>query len=152
MAVRGQKPKPAVQKKLEGNPGKRKIDDLLEFEPCKSMAPPAFLDAIAKSEWRRVAKYLISKGVLTAPDRTALVLYCSCWSQLVESTKIIHKEGLIVSVRGETKAHPAARMRFNAITQLRQLCIEFGMTPSARGRIQIPGDVKDDDDSWLGLD
>lgn len=75
-----------------------------------------------------------------------------CLMQLVESTKILQKEELTMLVRGKTKAHPAVRMRFNAITQLRQLCVELGMTPSGRGRMQLPGDVGDDDDAWLGLD
>ena len=56
MATRGRKPKPTALKVLEGNPGKRPLNEL-EPKP-KKQAPscPSWLEPEAKKEWRRMAK------------------------------------------------------------------------------------------------
>lgn len=58
MAQRGRKPKPTALKVLEGNPGKRQLN-VVEPKP-RNKAPkcPAWLDAEAKKEWRRLANVI----------------------------------------------------------------------------------------------
>ena len=80
--MRGRKPKPTTLKILEGNPGKRSLN---EHEPqVQAEIPecPEFLDDEARAEWFRMAKVLQDMGLLTQADRAALAAYCvaySCW-------------------------------------------------------------------------
>ena len=64
----GRKPKPTAIKKLEGNPGKRKLNTK-EPIPAKGMPEcPQWLLAEAKKEWERLADLMNQMGVLTEVD------------------------------------------------------------------------------------
>lgn len=68
----GRKPKPTAVKKLEGNPGKRKLNTK-EPVPAKGMPTcPNWLLPEAKSEWKRLAELMNQMGVLTEVDRAHL--------------------------------------------------------------------------------
>jgi phage terminase small subunit len=80
MAVRGRKPKPTALKVLEGNPGKRPLNEK-EPQP-KRQAPrcPSWLEPEAKKEWKRMAKTLEAIGVLTQVDKAAFAGYCQAYA------------------------------------------------------------------------
>ena len=60
----GRKPKPTAIKKLEGNPGKRKLNTK-EPIPAKGMPNcPEWLMPEAKKEWERLADLMNQMGVL----------------------------------------------------------------------------------------
>ena len=64
----GRKPKPTALKKLEGNPGKRKLNTK-EPMPGKGMPDcPKWLLPEAKKEWERLCVKLSEMGVLTEID------------------------------------------------------------------------------------
>ena len=64
----GRKPKPTALKKLEGNPGKRKLNTK-EPMPGKGMPDcPKWLLPEAKKEWERLCVKLSEIGVLTEID------------------------------------------------------------------------------------
>ena len=56
MATRGRKPTPTAIKELEGNPGKRALNDREPKPQKKAPACPKWLEDEAKKEWRRLAK------------------------------------------------------------------------------------------------
>ena len=61
----GRKPKPTTVKKLEGNPGKRKLNTK---EPVLAKGMPACPDWLipeAKKDWERLAKSVNQMDVLT---------------------------------------------------------------------------------------
>ena len=89
MAQRGRKPKPTALKVLEGNPGKRQLN-IVEPKP-KKKAPkcPAWLDAEAKKEWRRLAKQLEDLGILTQIDMAAFAGYCEAYSRWKEAEELL---------------------------------------------------------------
>ena len=61
----GRKPKSTALKKLEGNPGKRKLN-MKEPVPAKGMPDcPKWLLPEAKEEWKRLCQKLSDMGVLT---------------------------------------------------------------------------------------
>lgn len=61
----GRKPKPTAMKKLEGNPGKRKLNTK-EPVPAKGMfVCPDWLMSEAKKEWERLAKLMNQMDVPT---------------------------------------------------------------------------------------
>lgn len=72
----GRKPKPTAVKKLEGNPGKRKLNSK-EPVPAKGMPTcPDWLMPEAKKEWERPAELMNQMGVLTEVDTAAFVEIC----------------------------------------------------------------------------
>lgn len=74
----GRKPKPTAVKKLEGNPGKRKLNTK-EPVPAKGMPDcPEWLLPEAKKEWERLAdpyKYSVSRHYLRIQEK----IYCNNW-------------------------------------------------------------------------
>lgn len=75
----GRKPKPTAVKKLEGNPGKRKLNTK-EPNPGKGMPDcPTWLLPEAKTEWIRLSEKLNQMGVLTEIDRSAFAAYCQSY-------------------------------------------------------------------------
>ena len=81
----GRKPKPTAVKKLEGNPGKRKLNTK-EPNPGKGMPDcPAWLLPEAKTEWIRLSEKLNQMGVLTENDRSAFAAYCQSYGGIREA-------------------------------------------------------------------
>ena len=74
MAQRGRKPKPTAIKELEGNPGKRPLNDA-EPKPVRKAPPcPKWLEPEAKKEWRRLSKQLEQIGVLTKVNQASVFM------------------------------------------------------------------------------
>lgn len=136
MAQRGRKPKPTAVKELEGNPGKRALN---EFEPKpKKKAPkcPTWLDSEAKKEWRRVAKQLEELGVLTEVDMAAFAGYCEAYARWKEAEEFISKHGTIVKTpSGYWQQVPQVSIAQTYLKIMIKFCEQFGLTPSSRSRI-----------------
>lgn len=103
--------------------------------PC----PPNWLSSYAKTEWKRMAQLLRDQGMLEQVDRAALATYCRAWSQLRDAEKLIQEQGLTVTGgSGGEKLNPAVTAASQAQKQIKDFCVEYGMTPAARSRVQ-PG-------------
>jgi P27 family predicted phage terminase small subunit len=115
---------------------------------------PRHLDGIAREEWRRVAPLLTRRGLLTPSDTVALEAYCQQYAAYRACQEIVAKEGLIVqSPKGPT-LHPAARHAQACLKEIRAFAVEFGCTPSSRGRMELPpapDPEKDEFDAFLDL-
>ena len=144
MGARGFPPQPTALKILKGNPGRRPLNDS-EPQPDKVMPTcPAWLDATAKSEWKRVTPQLYTMGLLTKIDRSALAMYCDMWSQLLAARKVVKEQGFsYVTESGFVQKRPEVSIYQQAMQTLRGWCHEFGLTPSARGRMTV--EKKDDE-------
>ena len=92
----GRKPKPTALKKLEGNPGKRKLNTK-EPMPGKGMPDcPKWLLPEAKEEWKRLCQKLSEMGVLTEVDMAAFAAYCQSYARWKEAQQHIDEEGFMV--------------------------------------------------------
>jgi phage terminase small subunit len=127
----GRKKRPLALVRAEGNPGKRKLPK--EDEEIKPVAgipePPGWFDDVALEEWNRVAVQLLNLGLLTHMDRASLVCYCEAWSGLTKA---------------KTEDNDTLALKYS--NEIKRWCVEFGMTPSARARMSVPGKGKDDDE------
>ena len=150
--MKGRKPKPTELKLIEGNPGKRPLP---ENEPKpEPIAPkcPTWLHKDAKKEWKRIAPQLERLGLLTQVDMAALAGYCESWAQYKRSIEFIHKHGEVYPIKDDEgrvkylQQVPQVSIANKALQQVRAFCAEFGLTPSARGRMVVPGaDDKEDE-------
>ena len=88
----GRKPKPTALKKLEGNPGKRKLNTK-EPMPGKGMPDcPKWLLPETKEEWKRLCQKLSEMGVLTEIDMAAFAAYCQSYARWKEAQQRIDED------------------------------------------------------------
>jgi P27 family predicted phage terminase small subunit len=140
MGKRGPKNKPTEIKRIEGNPGKRALN---ENEPSFSAGVdcPEWLDDMARDEWNRLAPDLITNKLLDGGSIAAFATYCQAYSRLQAAEKIIANEGMFYVNNGrngnQIKEHPAVKVALECKQFIRQMAPEFGCTPSSRSRFNL---------------
>lgn len=153
--MQGRKPKPTVLKVIAGNPGKRALP---KNEPKISLDTdakcPTRLSGEARREWGRIAPVLRDAGLLTKVDRSALTLYCEAHELYLRAKGFVDAEALtiVVGEYGDQKPTPYLSIMNKQADRMRQLLVEFGMTPSSRSRVQVSPPKGAEDDEWGELD
>jgi P27 family predicted phage terminase small subunit len=139
--MRGRKPKPTVLKIREGNPGKRKLNDREPTPPAEIPDRPEMLSGVAAAEWERTVVVLHEMGLLTQADRSALAAYCTAYARWVAAEEQVAKFGTIVKSpdKGFPMKSPYLTIADQALETMRKFMVEFGLTPSSRSRIRLPG-------------
>ncbi len=152
--MRGRKPTPTTLRVLRGNPGRRPMStDEPMPTPQVDLTPPDWLDEEAHREWARVAPILQRLGVLTEIDLDALAAYCQTWSTWKAATQKIRQFGMVVKSTKDGDLpiiSPYVKIAHNALTQLRTLAAEFGLTPSARARVHAAIPRHPSQSKWRG--
>ena len=134
----GRKRTPTQIRILEGN---RSFRPLPQDEPdhiAEIPAPPDHLTAKAKKHWDTLTKQLEGADMLTRIDGAGLEMLCEAYTNWIEANASLRKEGLIVNDprNGIPRVNPYAQVVDKYFQQLRQMLVEFGMTPSARARVK----------------
>lgn len=152
MATRGRKPKPTALKVLEGNPGKRPLNNNEPKPEKKAPRCPSWLEPEAKKEWKRMAKTLEAIGVLTQIDAAAFAGYCQAYARWKEAEEFLSKHGTIFKTpSGYIQQVPQVSIAQTYLKIMKDFCSEFGLTPSARSRIRVDGDTSTNDDPMESL-
>ncbi|MGD9276347.1 MAG: phage terminase small subunit P27 family [Candidatus Pacearchaeota archaeon] len=143
----GRKPKPTYLKILEGNPGKRPLNDNEPIPPKEMPDCPSYIreDRIASKEWDRIVPILYDLNLLTRIDRSIIELYCVNYALFVWANEDIKKHGHIINTRYGQKANPAVTMAREAAKIIKACAVEFGCTPSSRSRLKVPKNKEEDD-------
>lgn len=145
MATRGRKPKPTALKVLEGNPGRRKLNDREPVPPKGDVKCPAWLMPEAKKEWKRLAPSLEAMGVLTMADLTAFSGYCQAFARWKEAEEFITQHGSIFKTpSGYVQQVPQVSIAQQNLKIMQSFCTEFGLTPATRARIIAAGGGPED--------
>ena len=148
MAVRGRKPKPTAIKVLEGNPGKRPLNELEPIPPKADLRCPTWILPEAKKEWKRLAPSLQAMGVLTMADLTAFTGYCQAYARWKEAEEFITQHGSIFRTpSGYVQQVPQVSIAQQNLKIMQSFCTEFGLTPACRARIVAAGGQNDIDQS-----
>ena len=137
--MRGRKPKSAAQRALEGNPGKRALNDREPTPPAVDDSfdePPAvFADLpVATAEWRRLAPLLRQCRQVTEADRSALVALCLEWDRYLEAREKAYPR-IIKAPTGYAMPNPWLSVQTKALAACLKLWPELGLTPSSRSRV-----------------
>jgi P27 family predicted phage terminase small subunit len=144
--ARGRVPKPTEQKKLEGNPGKRKINNQEPKPAIVIPPPPDHLDEIALEEWTRLTTELQKLRMITVLDRAPLVALCQAWADYIKACDEVEKEGgVLFSDKGNAYLNPWTGIKTNAMDRILRISSEFGMTPSARSRLKVEMPTEEDE-------
>lgn len=146
--MRGRKPKPTAQKKLEGNPGQRKLNDHEPEYPPASEEPPAELvaDAAAIAEWLRLVPLLKKSHAITQADRSLLISLCQQWSRYLDANGKVQIAGMVIRApSGYPMPNPYIAIANKSLGNCVKLWVELGLTPSARSRVTtLPAGFNDD--------
>lgn len=136
--MKGRKPIPTAIKRLNGNPGRRPLNDAEPKLPVGGFSCPKHLNALAKKEWRRVVVDMRVAGVLTRVDRAALEAYCVSYARWLQAEEEVEREGItIVGPKGGVMKNPAVSVSLQERAIMHKFAAEFGMTPSSRSRLKV---------------
>lgn len=138
--MRGRKPKPTRLKVLNGNPGQRPLNKAEPMPKRGRPVCPSWLDKAAKAKWRKLVPELDRLGLLTLVDGDALAAYCQAWAEFQWATQTLRKEGRVfATATGYLAPHPAVAQQRSAWAAIKAFAALFGLDPSSRSRLQVPG-------------
>jgi P27 family predicted phage terminase small subunit len=135
--------KPNAIKKLEGNPGKRPLNENEPVPGTSRPRCPAHLNIPAQTEWKRIVPQLEALGLITQLDRAALAAYCQAYGRWIEAERMIAKHGTVIkNPNGGLSTSPFLWVANKAIEQMYKYLLEFGLTPVSRTRVSVakPGE------------
>lgn len=151
--MRGRKPLPSHLKLIKGSAKgelrKRGMAGQVDIKPTLPMPPPHLCDE-AKVEWGRVASMLYALRLLSDVDIAALSAYCQAWAIFKRATDALERMAaqdpvttglLIKTTNGNAIQNPLLGIANKAAADMVRFAAEFGMTPSARARINL-GETK----------
>ena len=152
--TRGRKPKPTHLKLVTANPVRRPKGQKEAKAQPGIPAMPVHLEGEAADEWGRVSRELYEMGLLSRVDRAALAAYCQSygrWHQAEASLKRMAENDqltrglLIKTTNGNAIQNPLVGISNKAAADMVRYAAEFGMTPSARSRINAEPPQSDED-------
>ena len=156
MATRGRKPTPTALKVLEGNPGKRPLNNSEPKPLKKAPSCPKWLEPEAKKEWKRLAKQMEQLGILTEVDMAAFAGYCQASARWKEAEEFITQHGTIVRTpSGYWQQVPQVSIAQTYLKVMNRFAEQFGLTPASRSRIVADSNntgPSDDMEELLGGD
>ena len=150
MATRGRKPTPTHLKLVRGNPGKRALPKKGAEIPVvvEEISPPAFLSDDAKVEWGRMMQALVALKLVSSLDRAAFAAYCQAYGRWAQAERALatmrerdpNAAGLLGKTTGDNIIqNPLVGIANKAMADMVRYAAEFGMTPSARVRLNGSG-------------
>ena len=149
MGKRGPAAKPSALKVLAGNPGGKVLPREVEPSPLRAVpAPPSFLSADAKREGKRRGRELLDMGLLTSLDMAAFSGYCQAFGTWVRAQRMIRTQGMVVVENGVRQRNPWCKVSAEAFDQVQKGLAQFGLTRSARVRIN-PGEALGEEDELI---
>ena len=154
MATRGRKPTPTAIKVLEGNPGKRPLNDREPQPAKKAPSCPKWLETDAKREWRRLSHKLEQLGILTEADMSVFASYCQAYARWKAAEEFITSHGYVsMTPAGYVQQLPHVSISQTYQKIMNRCAEQLGLTPSSRSRLiagEPGGIVKDDMEELLG--
>lgn len=156
MGIPGTKPEPNALKLIKGNLGKRSIKPEPKPTPI-APDPPAWLPTEAKKRWKEIGPELERLGLLTCIDGPVFAMMFLHYAIAVETAKEIKKRKrdlkkfsinrspLITDEKGLPRKHPLHQILRDHSLAFKSYMSEFGLSPSSRTRLSIPGPEGDDE-------
>ncbi len=149
--MRGRKPKPTAKKRLAGNPGKRALNDREPHPRVSPDAQPAQIIEGCQAFTARYLPLLKEMKVFTDVDLAAFELMSVHYVVAIRAAAIVENSGLVqYDEIKQAHKNPILQVLRDSSRAFREYAAEFGMTPSARVRIEV-GDGEEIDELELEL-
>lgn len=147
----GRKPKPTQLKIIEGNPGKRPLNNREPVPTGDLENPPEWLNDSQKEGW----KYAIEnapKGLLKKLDQSVLITWVIAEDLHRQATMQLQKTGLLVRTpnTNQPMQSPYLPIINRQATLMMKAASEMGFTPTSRSRIVLAEEALQDD-PWAKL-
>lgn len=147
------KPLPTNLKILRGNPGRRPLN---KREPVPASGKPTAMDCLTPAagvHFARLSVFLSAMRVLTEADQAALSALAQSLADYEEATRALTELGTVIESsreRGLVRS-PWLIVRKQAWEQMQRGFSDFGLTPSARSKIQtLPASEPNDEARFFG--
>lgn len=112
-------------------------------EPLTKAPPaPKWMNADARTEWKRIMPRLIADRIITKADLTGVENYCVAIGRVREVERLFATGGLDKTLFG---------IQNRAMQTARQLAAEYGLSPVSRARVGATGPDEDEDDNPLAV-
>jgi P27 family predicted phage terminase small subunit len=99
---------------------------------------PAWLDATAKAEWRRLVTELHAAGLLDALNRDLLAVFCATLSRYRKALAEIDKHGAVLkTLGGREYRSPWLLTAEECGRQLPRLAAELGLSMASRDKLGV---------------
>jgi P27 family predicted phage terminase small subunit len=145
----GRRPKPTALKVLQGNPGKRKLNQHEPKPPQGDVKPPEGISKAALSVWTRIAPVAMAMGTLTPADVWAFKTLCELQATFDIAAGQKDAPEFAPFTVGEdynavpmVKVHAALKLEKETALALRPYYEKFGLEPVGRARISVPPQEK----------
>ena len=144
----GRRPKPTALKLLQGNPGKRKLNELEPKPPEGESIPHEEVSRLAQKVWDEVGPICLYMGTLTPADVSSFATFCELEATRRVASKQKDAEGFtpflmttITDSAGnehpKVQEHPAIKLERNTAAALRPYYEKFGLEPVSRARLVV---------------
>jgi P27 family predicted phage terminase small subunit len=133
---RGPAPKPTALRLVDGD----RADRINLNEPAPAATRPQ-CPADASDDVRAIWSYTVaeleSMGIAYAADRDSIICYCEAVVTHRKASAVLAKSPVLIKgVYGTLVRNPALQVQRDAAMTVRMFAQEFGLTPSARSRIE----------------
>ena len=106
------RPKPTAQRKLEGNPGRRRLNANEPTAVAGLPRCPGHLTGDARLVWKRLGKRLLAEKRMALVYEGAFAAYCVAWGRWVKAEREIKKNGEVIkSPNSYLCNRPGSRLR-----------------------------------------
>lgn len=148
MGKRGPAPQPARLRLLNGAQ-ECKVNMNEPIPRDAKMEPPESLSDEQRAIFEWVARELEFMKIAAAVDRDALAVYAVAVDQHRKASAVLAQSALLVRRKssGDLVRNPLLIVQRDAAMQIRAFAQEFGLTPSARARIDNTEQGTDDGDN-----
>ena len=147
----GRRPKPTALKIIEGNRGRRPLNDLEPQPEAGAPECPGWLHKWAKEMWEWVVPQLEVMGIIGRCDIVDLVALCQSWARWRQAEELLDTEGLtyqsLIMLDNEgkpvsadaakilMKEHPASKIANRERTACMRAASNLGLTPTMRAKL-----------------
>lgn len=137
---KGRKPRPRRLKLLQGGKSKKRRRKKRAKRKTGIWAKaPDILPLKGAELWEQVGPELEKIQLLEPADIPAFLAMCMVYGQAFDAADAVEDDGqTTMGDKGTLKKHPQMTILNEMLQQFRQWCAEFGLTPAARERLEIP--------------
>jgi len=149
--MRGRPPIPTAVQEAKGayrkNPQRRRTNE--PTAPAGRPEMPKNLKPHAKKAWTQTVQALETMGILSSADWASLEIYAEAYQQFKECQASIAQKGTAIWSTNKNgfecaMKNPDVAVMAEAVKTLFKVWSEFGLTPSARTRVAVTGEKKQD--------
>jgi P27 family predicted phage terminase small subunit len=136
--MRGPIPTPTAVRALQGNPGRRPLNEAEPTSPPLSVSPPDWMegDELAKEFWHAVGNTVKVMNVAMESDRMALEMLSICLAEVRRAYEELQVGRIMTFESGAQQVSPYFTIMTKMMAQAMSIMKEFGMTPAARTRVK----------------